>query len=477
MKKFLVIFIVLSCIIGKTAAQQNWAAIPCFDLKYGDAISRVVVNEVQDELILGSSYSFKICNSTYKSFFAFNGATFNDMDFGIEAQNPNHWLSAPALGQCIEWKGNALITGNFSTVGSDTLPAKYIAKWNGSTWDNFPHPFWSNTATQNFNTSFGMGKLLKDNDKLWMFTGYDTAGTSTYIPVLYDGQNFTPMPQIPVNNKNQVIQAVKYRNKIVVTGNFLNYPSLTYFRLAQFDGTSWSEIGNGAPGNLTGVAELTVYNDTLYIAGNFSKSDGCKGNYIMKWDGNQLSDAGFGDFCDYGPVRKLIPFRNRLYAFGGFNCAANQKAFGVAYYENGTWTVPKDSINNGVYDAVLYKDAIYIGGQFESINGDSTLRKFVRLECPDFDAASGCLSSLKESFNNLDIKIFPNPSNDKIYVEFDRSISINKISISNTLGQEVFKISKPLPKQEIALSNLPDGIYFLRVENKSGQRVFKLVKG
>src|SRR5690606_35993432 len=146
----------------RAAAQQNWAAVPCFELKPTDAISRILNNEAQNELILCSYYSYKICNHTYKGFFAYNGNTFHDMDIGIEAQDPNPYLGYSAkLNSCVEWNGKAIIIGHFSTVGSDTLPAKYIATWNGTKWDTFPHPFWSNHATQAFYTSFGMGKVLK----------------------------------------------------------------------------------------------------------------------------------------------------------------------------------------------------------------------------------------------------------------------------------------------------------------------------
>jgi len=87
-----------------------------------------------------------------------------------------------------------------------------------------------------------MGKILKDNGKLWMFTGYDSAGTLTFRPVLFDGQNFTTMPQIPVNTKGQIYQAVKYHNKLIVMGNFFENPSLTYSRLAQFDGSDLRKV-------------------------------------------------------------------------------------------------------------------------------------------------------------------------------------------------------------------------------------------
>jgi hypothetical protein len=166
-----------------------------------------------------------------------------------------------------------------------------------------------------------------------------------------------------------------------------------------------------------------------------------------------------------------------LYAFGGFTCAADQKAFGVAYYENGKWVVPQDSIEDGgIDDAVVYNDAIYVGGGFRSINGDTTIQKFARLICPDFDAASGCMSSLKETEKKLDLRIFPNPTENKISLEFEQSTAIDKITIVNTLGQEMYQLLKPAPRQVIDISNLPAGIYFIRAESKHGQGVFKIVK-
>ena len=475
MKRTSVIIFILFFITSKTAAQQNWAAVPCLDLKVGDAIGRIFNNYAQDELLILSNYSYQTCNVTYKGVVAYNGTTFHDMDLGIDVQYPNPALGYSArINDCVEWNGKAIITGGFSTVGHDTLYSRAIAIWNGSVWDTFPNPLWSNIPDPN--VFVGFSKLLKDNGKIWMFAGYDTLGTSKFVPVLYDGSTFTHIPSIPVNVPSAIGKAVKYHNKLIVEGNFYDYPSYNFNKLAQFDGTSWAQMGVGVRGSLTGVAELAIYNDTLYIAGNFSKADGNSGNYIMKWDGNQLSDAGFGSWCGYGPVRKLLSFGNRLYAFGGFNCAANQKAFGVAYYENGQWTVPQDSIPNGVADAVVYKDAIYIGGDFESINGDSTLRKFVKLVCRDFDAANGCISGLRESTKKLDVKIFPNPSTNKLYIEFEQNIFIDKVSISNILGQELYKEVKPLPKLEIDVSQLPRGIYFLKVENKNDQGFFKIVK-
>jgi hypothetical protein len=45
MKRLIAIVFVLSCITSKIAAQQNWVAVPCFDLKVGDDIGRILYNE------------------------------------------------------------------------------------------------------------------------------------------------------------------------------------------------------------------------------------------------------------------------------------------------------------------------------------------------------------------------------------------------------------------------------------------------
>jgi hypothetical protein len=459
---------------GQITAQQNWAAVPCFELKAGDGIGRMFVDSVHNEIILNSSWSYQVCNTTYKAIFAYNGHTFHDLDVGINTHDPNPSMGSIILNAVVGYNNKTLFAGGIKSVGSNTLYSRSIAVWNGTTWDTFPHPFWSNAPTPN--VFVGFSRLLKDNGKLWMFAAKDSSGIFTSNPVIYDGLTFTPIPPIPVNNPGAITEAIMYKNKLIVAGNFYNYPNFDFYRLAQFDGTNWSEVGGGVRGGLSAPQDIAIFNDTLYIGGAFPKSAGNAGNYLMKWDGTQLMDAGFGDFCGYGAIYKLLPYRNKLYAFGTFLCAANQKAFGVAYYEDGAWKVPQDSIDMAVADAVVYNDAIYISGYFNSINGDPSIRKFAKLMCPDFDAASGCISGLKEHPGKPEIKVFPNPSRDKLFLDFEQGTAIDKISLVNPLGQEVYIRLNPEQKQEVNVSHLPAGIYFLKAENRQGQGVFKVVK-
>lgn len=477
MKRILILVSIILNLCTPIVAQLNWAALPCSKMKQLDAINRMFVDSLHNEIICCSVYGYSVCNTTYKGLFAYNTNGFHDLDKGIETHDGlNPATNGSIVRDCITFGNKTLFGGGFLSVGTNTLYAKSIALWDGSTWSNFPTPVFDNTP--NWNTGGGFMGFLRWNDKLWMYGGFNSIGnTVTQNLAAYDGSTFTAVPSIPISNYAPIVKMAVYKNKLIAMGNFYNAPSFDYFRLAQFDGTAWAPVGNGARGSVVNVTDLKVYNDTLYIAGNFSKSAGNAGNYLMKWDGNQLHDAGFGDWCGFGPIYSLVPYRGRLYAFGGFVCAAGQKAFGVAYYENGSWTVPQDSIEGPtIFGAVVYNDQIYISGGFRSINGDTTIQNIARLNCPDFDAASGCISGLKESINNFDLRVFPNPSNGKLNIEFDQSNAIDKITIANALGQEVLIMLKPQSKQVIDISLLSPGVYFLRAENRFGQGIFKVVK-
>lgn len=96
------------------------------------------------------------------------------------------------------------------------------------------------------------------------------------------------------------------------------------------------------------------------------------------------------------------------------------------------------------------------------------LKQFTNYSC---DYSVG----LKEiKLSPFDITIYPNPAKDKIVVE--SNIELKKITLINSLCQEAFVLNKPTLRQEIDSSHLPAGIYFLKVESKQGQMIFKIVK-
>ena len=73
-----------------------------------------------------------------------------------------------------------------------------------------------------------------------------------------------------------------------------------------------------------------------------------------------------------------------------------------------------------------------------------------------------------------DIGVYPNPANDKLFIEHKDALAVEKISFMNYLGQLVLSINAP--KKEIDVSLLPAGLYYLRVETNKGSKTFKLQK-
>lgn len=76
----------------------------------------------------------------------------------------------------------------------------------------------------------------------------------------------------------------------------------------------------------------------------------------------------------------------------------------------------------------------------------------------------------------LKLNIFPNPTNEKLYVEFSTDLIVKKLTLQNYVGQVLYETKNPQNPIEINLSTFPKGIYFLIAENSIARRGFKVMK-
>ena len=73
--------------------------------------------------------------------------------------------------------------------------------------------------------------------------------------------------------------------------------------------------------------------------------------------------------------------------------------------------------------------------------------------------------------SETDIQVWPNPTNGVLHIAADH---INKVEIRNLLGQMVLCTENT---SDIDISDLENGVYFLRVNNKNGRnKVTKIIK-
>jgi len=74
------------------------------------------------------------------------------------------------------------------------------------------------------------------------------------------------------------------------------------------------------------------------------------------------------------------------------------------------------------------------------------------------------------------LKIYPNPSLDEVTIESSLVLTKSQLSIMNMNGQQVISRQITEPKIQLDISNLPSGIYVVRLINGKSVEVGKFVK-
>jgi hypothetical protein len=74
-------------------------------------------------------------------------------------------------------------------------------------------------------------------------------------------------------------------------------------------------------------------------------------------------------------------------------------------------------------------------------------------------------TGIEQLFTNNELNIYPNPFHDKLYIISDGRK--HQLQIYNAIGALIFESLIESEKTEIGLSNQPNGIYFIRINNKT----------
>ena len=69
--------------------------------------------------------------------------------------------------------------------------------------------------------------------------------------------------------------------------------------------------------------------------------------------------------------------------------------------------------------------------------------------------------------NNEDIRIFPNPTTNKLIIEMQNRTDVN-ISIFNAIGQNVYESNVETNNKTIDVTGLQTGIYFVKIKDLKG---------
>ena len=206
-----------------------------------------------------------------------------------------------------------------------------------------------------------------------------------------------------------------------------------------------------------------ITTNTLQFSGFYSTFNGGK-----TWNRTSFDDPNMNQPKE---LRFRIYAKNRSEIY----LTARGGATGSDYIGNGlilkstdlgkTWSTCTIPIKENFYDMKFINDSVAL-----VCGSNGILFKW--------NSKAALFTEVKENLiNELDLYIFPNPIKDNFRLNVSQSkMIIQKLRISNALGQSVYEIIYPIPQSEFDISFLPSGIYYLKVETKDKQKVFKILK-
>ncbi|MGJ8635560.1 MAG: hypothetical protein ACSHX5_01760 [Phycisphaerales bacterium] len=125
------------------------------------------------------------------------------------------------------------------------------------------------------------------------------------------------------------------RGSVVFGGSLSGIDGQLVNHIAIWDGSSWSQPGNGVDGFVRTI--LALPGGSFIAGGQFFNAGGVSAGLIAKWDGMQWSALGGG--LDAGSCRALLSVSNGdLIAAGSFLQADDAPAWGIAQWDGELWT-------------------------------------------------------------------------------------------------------------------------------------------
>ncbi len=280
--------------------------------------------------------------------------------------------------------------GRFQSAGG--LPANCIARWNGSTWSSLGSGIDSEVYCLATFDPDGLGPL-----PLALYAGgsFTLAGGQPALRTAkWDGSAWNALG----TGADDLVFAMTVfdddgpglnREALYIGGWFQQVDGVNANRVARFDGTTWSPVGGGLNYH---VQALAVFDDdgagprpqALYAGGHFTQTGGQSAFRIARWDGATWSEVGGGlndvvhaltVFDDDGPG----PRPEALYAAGGFSTAGNIPALNIARWDGTAWSAVLGGQTGPGYVLTLKPfdtdgagptpSTLYMGGVFYGVDG------------------------------------------------------------------------------------------------------------
>jgi hypothetical protein len=294
----------------------------------GDAVYALAVSD--STLFAGGLFS-TAGDSAASNIAQWNGSSWTEVGFGGSVESYVYALAASG--------SNVYVGGYFTTAGGTT--ANNIAMWNGSSWSALGWGIDGSVYSQVY-------ALAVSGSDLYVGGGFDTAGGIAANNIAkWDGSSWSAlgsgMPVLDANGNGSAVYALAVSGGTLLAGGlFSTAGDSGASSIAQWDGSSWSEVGFG--GSVGGSVGSTVYalaasGSNVYVGGFFTSAGGTTANKIAMWNGSSWSALGWGIGSVYSQVYALAVSGSDLYVGGGFTTAGGIRANNIAKWDGSSWSV------------------------------------------------------------------------------------------------------------------------------------------
>ncbi|KKP50673.1 MAG: hypothetical protein UR43_C0031G0004 [candidate division TM6 bacterium GW2011_GWF2_33_332] len=397
---------------------------------------------------LGSAYDFKIFNGKMFLGGAFHVFSGSDIDY-ITFWNDTNWLEVGDIGNpsadvnaMVIYMDKLYIGGTFYSIGSESFDR--IAAWDGEEWISVDEGFGGIMDGVRdlaiYNNELVAGGMIGIGGGAMEFIGSWDENSWKNLGTGFDGPVFC----LTVDSLNNFLYA---------GGQFyMADDTVVAMFIARWDGYKWENIGQGF--NSEPYA-LGMYRKELYAGGTFYQSGSIPLGYIARWDGEKWDSLQSG--VDGGAVFALQEYKEELYVGGMFHVAGGDSVPGIA-----KWYMPENTscdylmprvfstadeyyLNSGSVEVQFYNNNAYASswdwdfgdlgtanikdpshiytdtGVFNvqvTVTDGTCVKTATKTIHIDFD------SGLQE-LDNLNLKVFPNPSENNFTVKTSIDKAVN----------------------------------------------------
>jgi hypothetical protein len=285
--------------------------------------------------------------------------------------------------------------------------------------------------------------------------------------------------------------------------------SLTISGMAQvwcYPGSEWYYDRNSITGN--GYARLTYIGDTMFHSKNCNHILYYSQEYVYMSQNIQVMTLYnyYYTYTENNIVYMFYSFLGQFDTIANFNATPGDKWF--LPHDNDCGTIECDVIDTGhiviqaknlkwlkveyngvpdyIYERIgnlrfyppdMVKGCISdnpLGGPLRCYS-DNEISNFKQFQpqnnCNYINAPAGIFETV---YSNNNVKVYPNPTDNKLIVAFCGQRQ--SISLTNPIGQILLKKEEPKTEEELDLSQIPKGIYFLNVWIDGTKKTYKVIK-